>query len=61
MRSIGMDVHRDFCAIVIAEDGAVRAAGLDDGGRVSSAIEECRWMAIENCRFGGGLRLRWDR
>ena len=27
MRSIGMDVHRDFCEIAIAEDGAVRAAG----------------------------------
>lgn len=27
MRSIGMDVHRDFCEIAIAEDGVVRAAG----------------------------------
>jgi predicted NBD/HSP70 family sugar kinase len=27
MRSIGMDVHRDFCEIAIAENGAVRAAG----------------------------------
>ncbi len=27
MRSIGMDVHRDFCEVAIAEDGAVRAAG----------------------------------
>lgn len=26
MRSIGMDVHRDFCEIAIAESGAVRAA-----------------------------------
>ncbi len=27
MRSIGMDVHRDFSEIAIAEDGVVRAAG----------------------------------
>jgi transposase len=27
VRSIGMDVHRDFCEIAIAENGAVRAAG----------------------------------
>lgn len=27
MRSIGMDVHRDFCEIAIAEGGSVRAAG----------------------------------
>lgn len=26
-RSVGMDVHRDFCEIAIAEEGAVRAAG----------------------------------
>lgn len=27
MRSIGMDVHRDFCELAIAQDGAVRSAG----------------------------------
>jgi transposase len=27
VRSIGMDVHRDFSEIAIAEDGMVRAAG----------------------------------
>lgn len=27
MRSIGMDVHRDFCEVAIAEGGEVRAAG----------------------------------
>ena len=27
VRSIGMDVHRDFCEVAIAEAGAVRAAG----------------------------------
>jgi len=27
LRSIGMDVHRDFCEVAIAEDGSVRAAG----------------------------------
>jgi hypothetical protein len=34
VRSIGMDVHRDFCEIAIAEGGSVRAAGriLDDAG-----------------------------
>ena len=32
MRFIGLDVHRDFCEVAIAEDGAVRSAG-----RVASA------------------------
>ena len=27
MRSIGMDVHRDFCEVAIAENGGVRSAG----------------------------------
>jgi transposase len=26
-RSIGLDVHRDFCEVAIAEDGSVRSAG----------------------------------
>jgi transposase len=26
-RSIGLDLHRDFCEVAIAEDGAVRSAG----------------------------------
>jgi hypothetical protein len=27
MRSIGLDVHRDFCEVAIGEDGGVRLAG----------------------------------
>ena len=27
MRSIGLDVHRDFCEVAIAEQGKVRSAG----------------------------------
>ena len=27
MRSIGLDVHRDFCEVAIAEAGEVRLAG----------------------------------
>src|SRR5215204_2162954 len=27
MRSIGLDVHRDFCEVAVAEDGEIRAAG----------------------------------
>jgi len=27
MRAIGLDVHRDFCEVAIAEDGEVRSAG----------------------------------
>jgi transposase len=30
VRSIGMDVHRDFCEVAIAEGGAARAAGRID-------------------------------
>ncbi len=40
MRSIGMDVHRDFCEIAIAEDGSVRAAG-----RVATDPEALELMA----------------
>ena len=27
MRYIGLDIHRDFCEVAIAEDGKVRSAG----------------------------------
>ena len=27
MRAFGLDVHRDFCEVAIAEDGAIRSAG----------------------------------
>src|SRR3954468_2765030 len=27
VRSIGLDVHRDFCEVAIAEEGKVRSAG----------------------------------
>lgn len=41
MRFIGMDVHRDFCEIAVAEqDGKVRSAG-----RVASTIEALEVMA----------------
>jgi transposase len=40
VRSIGMDVHRDFCEIAIAEDGSVRAAG-----RVATDPEALELMA----------------
>ena len=40
MRSIGMDVHRDFCEIAIAEDGSVRAAG-----RVATEPQALRLLA----------------
>jgi transposase len=26
-RAIGLDVHRDFCEVAIAQDGRVRSAG----------------------------------
>lgn len=44
MRSIGLDIHRDFCEVAIAEGGRVRAAG-----RIGTAPAE-----IE--AFAGGLR-----
>ena len=27
MRAFGLDVHRDFCEVAIAEEGGVRSAG----------------------------------
>ena len=44
MRSIGLDIHRDFCEVAIAEAGQVRAAG-----RIGTAPAE-----IE--AFAAGLR-----
>ena len=44
MRSIGLDIHRDFCEVAIAEEGRVRAAG-----RIGTAPAD-----IE--AFAGGLR-----
>lgn len=44
MRAIGLDIHRDFCEVAIAEEGRVRAAG-----RIGTAPAE-----IE--AFAGGLR-----
>ena len=44
MRSIGLDIHRDFCEVAIAEAGRIRAAG-----RIGTAPAE-----IE--AFAGGLR-----
>lgn len=40
MRSIGIDVHRDFCEVAIAEDGEVRAAG-----RIESRVEAIELFA----------------
>ena len=39
-RSIGLDVHRDFCEVAIAEDGAVRSAG-----RVETTPEQLELFA----------------
>lgn len=40
MRSIGMDVHRDFCQVAIAEAGQVRATG-----RIESRTEAIELFA----------------
>ena len=38
MRAIGLDIHRDFCEVAIAEGGRVRGAGRTD----RDVMEECR-------------------
>ena len=40
MRAIGLDIHRDFCEVAIAEEGRVRAAG-----RVGTAPAEIEAFA----------------
>lgn len=40
MRHIGLDVHRDFCDVAIAEDGTVRSAG-----RIRTSVEEIELFA----------------
>ncbi|HEX6012670.1 MAG TPA: IS110 family transposase, partial [Geminicoccaceae bacterium] len=44
VRSIGMDVHRDFCEIAIAQDGSVRTAG-----RVATEPESLELLARSLC------------
>ena len=40
MRFIGLDVHRDFCEVAIAEDGRVRSAG-----RIATSVEALELFA----------------
>src|SRR6266511_6317739 len=40
MRSIGLDIHRDFCEVAIAEAGEIRSAG-----RIKMATEELELFA----------------
>src|SRR5688500_5335876 len=40
VRSIGMDIHRDFCEIAICEDGGVRSAG-----RIATSVGELELFA----------------
>lgn len=40
MRSIGLDVHRDFCEVAIAERGNVRSAG-----RIKTRVETLELFA----------------
>ena len=40
MRSIGLDVHRDFCEVAIAEEGRVRSAG-----RIETRVEALELFA----------------
>jgi transposase len=40
VRGIGLDVHRDFCEIAVAEDGRVRSAG-----RIATRVEALETLA----------------
>lgn len=52
MRFIGLDVHRDFCEVAIAEDGELRSAG-----RVETAPEALELFAAKpRARRRGGPR-----
>ena len=42
MRSVGLDVHLDFCEVAIVEDGEVRSAG-----RVETTPERLELFAGE--------------
>lgn len=44
MRSIGMDVHRDFCEVALVEDGEVRS-----GGRIRTSPESLSVFADSLC------------
>ena len=44
MRSIGLDVHRDFCEVAIVEDSEVRSAG-----RIATSPESLGLFARSLC------------
>ncbi len=44
MRSVGMDVHRDFCEVAIVEEGQVRSAG-----RIATSPEALELLAHSLC------------
>lgn len=44
MRSIGMDVHRDFCEVAIVEEGVVRSAG-----RIATSPQSLQLFAQSLC------------
>jgi hypothetical protein len=44
MRSIALDVHRDFCEVAIKEEGAVRLAG-----RIRTSREQLELFAESLC------------
>jgi hypothetical protein len=50
MRYIGLDVHREFCEVAIAEAGRVRSAG-----RIGTRRAELELVALEST--GGAVRV----
>ena len=50
MRSVGLDVHLDFCEVAIIEDGEVRSAG-----RVETTPERWSCSPAACARMTGSL------
>ena len=65
MRSIGLDIHRDFCEVAIAEGGEIRSAGrieMTPGGagalRPKPRADDRVALEVERQRLGGGADHR---
>jgi hypothetical protein len=51
MRSVGLDVHLDFCEVAIVEDGEVRSAGRLRRSRSAWSCSPRAWQRMTGLRW----------
>ena len=61
MRSIGLDVHRDFCEVAIVEDGEVRSLDNQSYDSLPATIRVCERQTTPTQRLRVTLAISADR